>query len=104
MNLFFKPTTQLESPVLASSDASAGLPSLAQRVYGEQIHTLYESMGYSLKSSVFTTLLTVLVCQIWAGWVAALAWGGVGWTVRPMPMLPRCHSPWCARPSAPAWA
>jgi two-component system, sensor histidine kinase len=75
MNLLFNPPITSERRTAADDSTQPSKPSLSQRVFGEQIYTLYESMGYSLKSSVFTTLLTVLVCQMWVGWAATLAWG-----------------------------
>ncbi len=74
--LFNESPQTLLVPAAGAADGTQASHSPAQRVFGEQIHTLYESMGFSLKGSVFTTLLTVLVCQMWAGWPVALAWAG----------------------------
>jgi two-component system, sensor histidine kinase len=75
MNLLVTQPTMQEPSETLTANTPAGLPSLTERVFGEQIHTLYESMGYSLKSSVFTMLLTIVVCQIWVGWAAPVIWG-----------------------------
>lgn len=49
-------------------------PTLEQRVFAAQIHTLYESMRFPLIASVAAMVVVVLVCQMWTGWQVTLIW------------------------------